>query len=105
MLDAIRYLGPRGKIAYVHLRDVSGTVPSFVECFLGEGNYRAPVVLRELRASGFDGFILDDHTPALVGDSPYGHRGRAFALGYIQGLIEMMELDEQLLTPASAGDR
>lgn len=94
VLEAIRYLGPRGKIAYVHLRDVKGTVPAFAECFLGEGNYRPAIVIRELRAAGFDGFILDDHTPALVGDSPYGHRGRAFALGYIQGLIEMMDLDD-----------
>ena len=95
VLDAIGYLAPRGKIAYVHLRDVRGTVPSFTECFLGEGNYHPPTVLRALRRGGFDGFILDDHTPALVGDSPYGHRGRAFALGYIQGLIEMMELDDR----------
>jgi mannonate dehydratase len=93
VLRAIRTLGPRGKITYVHLRDVQGTVPAFVECFLGEGNYRPAVVIRELREVGFDGFILDDHTPALVGDSPYGHRGRAFALGYIKGLIEMMDLD------------
>lgn len=95
VLDAIGYLAPQGKIAYVHLRDVRGTVPSFTECFLGEGNYHPPTVLRALRRGGFDGFILDDHTPALVGDSPYGHRGRAFALGYIQGLIEMMELDDR----------
>jgi mannonate dehydratase len=95
VLEAIRYLAPRDRIGYVHLRDVKGTVPSFAECFLGEGNYHPPTVLRELKAGGFDGFILDDHTPALVGDSPYGHRGRAFALGYIQGLIEMMELDDR----------
>lgn len=94
VLEAIRYLGPRGKIAYVHLRDVKGTVPAFTECFLGEGNYRPAIVIRELQRAGFDGFILDDHTPALVGDSPYGHRGRAFALGYVQGLIEMMDLDD-----------
>jgi mannonate dehydratase len=94
VLEAIRFLGPRQKIAYVHLRDVKGTVPEFVECFLGEGNYRPARVIRELSKHGFDGFILDDHTPALVGDSPYGHRGRAFALGYIQGLIDMMELDD-----------
>jgi mannonate dehydratase len=94
VLEAIRYLAPRDKIAYVHLRDVKGTVPDFVECFLGEGNYRPARVIRELREHGFDGFIMDDHTPALVGDSPYGHRGRAFALGYIQGLIEMMDLDD-----------
>ena len=29
VLDAIRYLAPRDKIAYVHLRDVKGTVPDF----------------------------------------------------------------------------
>jgi mannonate dehydratase len=97
VLDAIGYLAPRSKIAYVHLRDVRGTVPAFTECFLGEGNYNPPTVLRALRSGGFDGFILDDHTPALVGDSPYGHRGRAFALGYIQGLIEMMDFDDRQL--------
>jgi len=91
VLDAIRYLAPRDKIAYVHLRDVQGTVPSFVECFLGEGNYRPARVLRELRAQGFSGFILDDHTPALINDSAYGHRGRALALGYIQGVLDMLE--------------
>jgi|SRR5579875_131315 len=91
VLQAIRSLGPRGKITYVHLRDVKGTVPDFVECFLGEGNYRPALVISELRRAGFDGFILDDHTPALAGDSPYGHRGRAFALGYIRGLIEMLD--------------
>ena len=95
VLEAVRYLGPRGKIAYVHLRDVHGTVPSFDECFLGEGNYRPAVVIRALRDSGFDGFILDDHTPELVGDSSYGHRGRSFALGYIHGLIEMMNLADE----------
>jgi len=94
VIEAIRYLGPRDKIAYVHLRDVKGTVPAFVECFLGEGNYKPARVIRELSQSGYDGFIMDDHTPALVGDSSYGHRGRAFALGYIQGLIDMMELDD-----------
>ena len=101
VLEAIGYLAPRGKIAYVHLRDVRGTVPAFTECFLGEGNYDPATVLRALRTGGFRGFILDDHTPALVGDSPYGHRGRAFTLGYIQGLIEMMNHDDRQLT----GDR
>jgi mannonate dehydratase len=94
VLEAVRYLAPRDKIAYVHLRDVQGTVPCFVECFLGEGNYQPALVIRTLHELGYDGFIMDDHTPALVGDSSYGHRGRAFALGYIQGLIEMMEFDE-----------
>jgi mannonate dehydratase len=94
VLDAIELLGPRRKITYVHLRDVKGVVPDFVECFLGEGNYDPATVIRALHAVRFDGFILDDHTPSLVGDSAYGHRGRAFALGYIEGLIDMLNHDE-----------
>lgn len=88
VLDAVRRLGALDKIAYVHLRDVRGTVPAFAETFLGEGNFAPLRVVRALREAGFDGFILDDHTPALTGDDPYGYRGRAHALGYIHGLIE-----------------
>ena len=87
VLEAIETFGPEGQIAYVHLRDVKGTVPRFEECFLGEGNYDPLRVLRALRRVGFDGFILDDHVPRLVDDSDYMHRGRAHTIGYIQGLL------------------
>jgi mannonate dehydratase len=88
VLAAIEHFGPRGQIGYVHLRDVRGTLPAFEECFLGEGNYDPYRVVQALRRSGFDGFILDDHTPRLVGDTEWGHRGRAHAVGYIQALID-----------------
>jgi hypothetical protein len=29
--------------------------------------------------------------PVVVGDSPWGHRGRAFANGYIQALKDVVE--------------
>ncbi len=93
VLEAIRYFGSRNKIFYVHLRDVIGTVPRFEECFLGEGNYRPRRVLQALGAVGFTGFILDDHVPAIVNDSPYNHRGRAYTIGYIQGLLESLDAD------------
>ena len=39
--------GARRAICYVHFRDVRGVVPSFAECFLGEGNLDpAPVIKR-----------------------------------------------------------
>lgn len=91
VLQAIRSLGPRGKIAYVHFRDVRGTVPVFEECFLGEGNFKPLHVMRALRDNGFTGFILDDHAPGMVDDSDYGHRGRAHAIGYLQGLLEAVQ--------------
>jgi mannonate dehydratase len=87
VMEAIAVLGPMGKIAYVHLRDVIGSVPEFSECFLGEGNYDPMAVLRALREVGFDSFILDDHVPCVVGDSDYGHTARGYTIGYIQGLL------------------
>lgn len=83
-------------IRYVHFRDVQGTVPRFTECFLGEGNFDAARVIRRLDAAGFDGFLIDDHVPAMVGDpdtwgdtSPeaYCSRARANAIGYLQGVL------------------
>jgi mannonate dehydratase len=87
VLDAINRFGPRGEIVYVHFRDVRGVVPSFEECFLGEGNFDPRVVMQALLGTGFTGFMLDDHAPRLVGDSPYAHRGRAHAIGYLQALL------------------
>lgn len=85
--EAIDFFGPRERIFYVHFRDVQGTVPKFQECFLGDGNYDPFAVMQKLLDCGFDGFILDDHVPRLVGDTPYGHRARAHALGYIQATL------------------
>ncbi|MCA1666864.1 MAG: mannonate dehydratase [Thermomicrobia bacterium] len=87
----IEFFGPKGRIAYVHFRDVQGTVPQFAECFIGEGNYNAAETMLLLKRNGFTGFLLDDHVPHMVDDSPYGHRGRAHAIGYMQGLLDAIE--------------
>ncbi|MEP6640088.1 MAG: mannonate dehydratase, partial [Chloroflexota bacterium] len=92
--------GPEGRITYVHFRDVQGVVPRFQESFLGEGNYDPAAVLRRLASVGFDGFIIDDHVPAMIGDedtwantasAAYCSRGRAHAIGYLQGLLHAQE--------------
>jgi mannonate dehydratase len=88
VLEAVDDFGRSGDIAYLHMRDVQGTVPVFRECFLGEGNYRPLEVVRRLHAMGFDGFLIDDHVPRMLDDSPYCHRGRAHAVGYLQGLVQ-----------------
>ena len=88
----IRHFGPKGRIAYVHFRDVQGTVPSFQECFIGEGNFDALTTLRLLRDAGFDGFLIDDHVPRMTDDSPYCHRGRAHAVGYLQGMLATLDV-------------
>jgi mannonate dehydratase len=95
--------GPAGKIFYIHFRDVQGVTPRFTESFLGEGNYDPPSVLRHLRRVGFDGFIIDDHVPAMIGDedtwadtasAAYASRGRAHAIGYLQGVLAGIDDEE-----------
>jgi mannonate dehydratase len=90
--EMIEYFAPKGAIAYIHFRDVQGTVPNFTECFIGDGNYDPAEVMRLLLQNGFDGFLLDDHVPKMDGDSDWSHRGRAHAIGYMQGLIRAGQL-------------
>ena len=35
--------------------------------------------------------MITDHVPKVTGDSPWGHRGRAHAIGYIQALIQVVD--------------
>jgi mannonate dehydratase len=88
VIEAIRYFGERGKIFYVHFRDVQGTVPKFQECFLGEGNVDVVEAMLTFKRVGFRGFMIDDHVPRMVDDTPWGHRGRAMATGYMMALLE-----------------
>jgi mannonate dehydratase len=87
----IRYFGERKKIMYVHFRNVSGTVPEFREEFVNTGHvdmYKAMTIYNDV---DFDGFFIDDHVPHTHGDTTWGHRGRAFANGYIQAMIEAVQ--------------
>jgi mannonate dehydratase len=43
--------------------------------------------MRAFKDCGFTGFFIDDHVPHMVDDSDWGHRGRAYANGYMFGLL------------------
>lgn len=99
VLAALDHFSSRGKIVLVHFRDVQGTVPVFQECFLGEGNVNVVEAVSILKRNGFDGVMIDDHVPSLLGDDtgplaldPTGRfhwdpRGRAWSTGYMAGLV------------------
>lgn len=53
--DAIDRYSAAGKVAYVHLRNVKGQVPNYVEVFIDEGDTDVVRVLRILHKNGFDG--------------------------------------------------
>jgi mannonate dehydratase len=85
--DAIREMGEKNKIVYVHFRNVRGALPHFQEVFVDEGDvdmYRAMTIYRD---AGFNGPFMMDHTPRLA-QGQAGWAGQAYAVGYIRGLIQ-----------------
>ncbi len=89
--DMIRYFGERKKILYVHFRTVSGQVPKFHEEFINTGYVDMYRAMQIYAKHDFDGFFIDDHVPHTHQDTAWGHRGRAFANGYIQAMIEAVQ--------------
>ena len=91
--DAIRYFGSRDRILYVHFRNVSAPGPVFNEEFINTGYVDMHEAIRLYSESGFRGVLIDDHVPMVAGDTEFpgnlgGYRGRMYALGYIQALID-----------------
>jgi mannonate dehydratase len=79
----------RDKVLYVHFRNVSGPTPEdFNEEFINTGHVDMYRAMKTYHDAGYQGFFIDDHVPATHQDSDWGHRGRAFANGYIQAMIE-----------------
>lgn len=79
-----------GRIAYVHLRNVRGTVPRYHETFIDDGDTDMLRVLQILHKNGFDGVIIPDHTPLFECAAPW-HAGMAYALGWMRAALMAVE--------------
>lgn len=84
---AIRHFASRKAIANVHFRNVTGTAEKFTEAFWDEGKVDMAKAIKAYREAGFDGYLTPDHHPHVIGDTVWGHRSRAFAYGYMRGLM------------------
>ena len=93
VISTIKHFLSHNQIFYMHFRDVQGTVPTFNECFLGDGNVDIVEAMRTLYRGGFTGFLIDDHVPHMTNDTPWGHRGRALATGQMMGILAALEAE------------
>jgi mannonate dehydratase len=88
--SVIREFGAQEKIAFVHFRDVKGSVESFVESFHDEGKTDMVACMEAYRDVAYAGVCRPDHVPTVVGDdnthAGYSMYGRLFAIGYLRGL-------------------
>jgi mannonate dehydratase len=87
--DVIRYFGSRGKIFNVHFRNIKGRFLNFQETFPDDGDVDMIRAMRVYKEVGYDGMIMPDHVPRIEGDNG-GVQAFAFAFGYIQALIQLV---------------
>ncbi len=87
VLPIVQYLGRRGKIHQIHMRNIRGGVNDFCEVFPDEGDMDFFKIIRILRDTQFPGSICPDHMPSHP-DDPGGFQAFAFGYGYIKALIQ-----------------
>jgi mannonate dehydratase len=85
--EAVENYAAQKRIGYVHLRNVRGTVPSYRETFIDDGDVDVFRILRSLHKNNYQGVIIPDHAPQMTCDAPW-HAGMAFALGYLKAAIQ-----------------
>jgi mannonate dehydratase len=86
--EAIRDIGGKNKIVYVHFRNIRGTPKKFQEVFLDEGDQDMYEAMQTYREVGFDGPFMMDHTPRFPQQESTFWAGRAFAVGYMRAMIQ-----------------
>jgi mannonate dehydratase len=74
------------KLWKVHFRNVSSPLPTFTETFVDSGYADLGAFMRTLVDLDFDGILIADHVPAMVGD---WRTGWAYSIGYIKALAAM----------------
>lgn len=80
--EMIRYFGAE-KIWKIHFRNVSAPLPHFVETFMDNGYYDMYQIMKALNEVKFDGIVILDHTPEVVG----GHYPeQAYGFAYMKAL-------------------
>ena len=84
--DAARAFAGLGKLWKIHFRNVSAPLPTFTETFVDNGYADMRALMRTLVDLDFDGILIADHVPQMVGDS---RTSWAYSLGYIKALRDM----------------
>ncbi len=94
ILPIVQYLGERGKICQVHMRNIRGGLHSFEEVYPDEGEMDFFRVMRILRDTEFAGSICPDHMPHHPDDAG-SLQSFAFGYGYIKALIQAVNSEVQ----------
>jgi mannonate dehydratase len=81
--EMIRHFGA-GKIWKIHFRNVTAPLPHFVETFMDNGYYDMYKIMKALYDVDFDGIVILDHSPRMVGGN---YTQTAYGFAYMKGLL------------------
>jgi mannonate dehydratase len=93
--EAVDRYSRQGRIAYLHLRNVSGKVPHYRETFIDEGDVDMVRILSILKRNHFEGVVIPDHTPQMSCAAPW-HAGMAHTLGFILAVKAMLDSSDSV---------
>jgi mannonate dehydratase len=82
--EMILHFGAK-KIWKIHFRNVSAPLPHFVETFMDNGYYDMYKIMRALRKVNFDGIVILDHSPTMVGGR---YTQTAYGVAYMKALLQ-----------------
>jgi len=82
--EMIRYFGA-SKIWKIHFRNVSAPLPHFVETFMDDGYYDMYKIIKALADVKFDGIVILDHSPTMVGGN---YAQTAYGFAYMRALLK-----------------
>ena len=83
IFSGIREFVKAGKVSIVHFRNVSGTLPYFIETFIDDGYQDMYYLMKEFVIAGYNGTMIYDHSPNM---STGLAAQTAFAVGYMKAL-------------------
>lgn len=85
VVETIHYFGERKKLFKVHFRNVTKPMPAgFVETYMDDGYFDMYRIVQALQDVGFDGAIMSDHLPHMVGGR---YAAEAYGIAYMKGLV------------------
>lgn len=84
VVEAVQHFGAQKKLFKIHFRNVEAPLPHFVETFVDNGYMDMYKVMRGLRQVNFDGVVIGDHFPEMVG-------GQRASVAYTFGVMRTMK--------------
>lgn len=86
VVDAIHHFAAQKKLFKIHFRNVSNPMPEpWRETFIDDGYQDMHQVMRALREVRYDGAIIPDHIPHMIGGS---RPGLAYSIAYMKALVQ-----------------